>query len=37
GVGVAMENARDEIKKIADFVTADNDHDGVLKAIEKFF
>lgn len=37
GVGVAMGNAIDEIKKIADFVTDDNDHDGVLKAIEKFF
>ena len=37
GVGVAMGNARDEIKKIADFVTDDNDNEGVLKAIEKFF
>lgn len=37
GVGVAMGNANDEIKKIADFVTDDNDHDGVVKAIEKFF
>ena len=37
GVGVAMGNARDEVKKIADFVTDDNDHDGVAKAIEKFF
>lgn len=37
GVGVAMGNAREEIKKIADFVTDDNDHEGVLKAIEKFF
>lgn len=37
GVGVAMGNAIDEVKEIADYVTADNDHDGVLKAIEKFF
>lgn len=37
GLSVAMGNARDEIKKIADFVTDDNDHDGVLKAIERFF
>ncbi|MBQ7476749.1 MAG: HAD family phosphatase [Selenomonadaceae bacterium] len=37
GVGVAMGNASEEIKKIADFVTDDNDHEGVLKAIEKFF
>ena len=37
GVGVAMGNARDEIKKIANYVTDDNNHDGVVKAIEKFF
>lgn len=37
GVGVAMGNARDDIKQLADFVTADNDHDGVAVAIEKFF
>ena len=37
GVAVAMGNATDEIKKIADLVTADNDHDGVVKVIEKFF
>lgn len=37
GVAVAMGNARDEIKKIADFVTLDNDNDGVAVAIEKYF
>lgn len=37
GVGVAMGNAKDEIKKLADFVTLDNDNDGVAAAIEKFF
>ncbi len=37
GVGVAMGNAIDEIKKLADFVTLDNDNDGVAAAIEKFF
>ena len=37
GVGVAMGNANDEIKKIADFVTLDNDNDGVAAAIEKIF
>lgn len=37
GVGVAMGNARDEIKKIADFITLDNDNDGVAVAIDKFF
>ena len=37
GLSVAMGNAKEEIKKIADFVTDDNDHDGVAKVIEKFF
>ena len=37
GLAVAMGNATAEIKKIADFVTADNDNDGVAVAIEKFF
>ena len=37
GLAVAMGNARDEIKKFVDFVTADNDHDGVAAAIEKIF
>ncbi len=37
GLGIAMGNADDDIKKIAGFVTLDNDHDGVAHAIEKFF
>ena len=37
GVGVAMGNAADEIKKLADFVTLDNDNDGVAAAIDKIF
>ena len=37
GLSIAMGNASDEIKKIADFVTLDNDSDGVAAAIEKFF
>ena len=37
GCAVVMGNASDEIKQIADFVTADNDHDGVLAAINKIF
>ena len=37
GVGVAMGNATDEIKKIAAFITLDNDNDGVAVAIDKFF
>ena len=37
GLAVAMGNASDEIKKLADFVTLDNDSDGVATAIDKFF
>ena len=37
GLSVAMSNASDEIKRLADFVTLDNDNDGVAFAIEKFF
>ncbi len=37
GVGVAMQNAEDAVKAVADYVTVcDNDHDGVAEAIEKF-
>ena len=37
GLAVAMDNASDEIKKLADFITRDNDNDGVAFAIEKIF
>ena len=37
GVAAVMGNASDDIKKLADFVTADNDHDGIVKVIEKYF
>ncbi len=37
GVGIAMGNAPDPIKAIADYITDTNNHDGVRKAIEKFF
>ena len=37
GFAVAMGNARDKIKQLADFVTFDNDNDGVAAVIEKFF
>lgn len=33
GIGVAMGNADQQLKDIADFVTDTNDHDGVAKAI----
>ncbi len=36
GLGVAMGNASEAIKKAADRVTASNDEDGVAKAIEKY-
>lgn len=36
GMGVAMGNAHDEVKKHADYVTLTNDEDGVAYAIEKF-
>jgi Cof subfamily protein (haloacid dehalogenase superfamily) len=36
GLGVAMGNAPDDIKKIADFVTDTNMNDGVAKVVEEF-
>ncbi|WP_228275745.1 Cof-type HAD-IIB family hydrolase [Gracilibacillus oryzae] len=36
GVGVAMGNAQEAVKKAADWSTATNNDDGVAKAIEKF-
>lgn len=36
GLGVAMENAKDEVKDAADYITASNDNDGILKVIQKF-
>ena len=35
-LGVAMANARDEVKESADYVTCSNDEDGVAAAIERF-
>jgi Cof subfamily protein (haloacid dehalogenase superfamily) len=37
GMGVAMGNAPDDIKELADYVTDTNNDDGVRKALEKFF
>jgi len=37
GVGVAMGNAPEEIKRVADFVTDTNNDDGVAKALAHFF
>lgn len=36
GLGVAMGNAQEEVKKIADIVTATNDEDGVARVIQNF-
>lgn len=36
GVGVAMANARDEVKAVADYVTKSNDEDGLVDVINKF-
>lgn len=36
GVGVAMANASDQIKAVADFITLSNEADGVAHAVEKF-
>lgn len=36
GMGVAMANARDIVKKHADYITLSNDEDGVAHVIDKF-
>lgn len=35
GTGVAMENATEGVKAVCDYITTDNNHDGVGNAIEK--
>ena len=35
GVGVAVDNATDEVKKVADYITDSCDNDGVKKVIDK--
>ncbi|AXY25434.1 HAD family hydrolase [Suicoccus acidiformans] len=37
GIGVAMGNANESLKAIADEVTASNDEDGIVPIIEKYF
>ena len=34
GIGVAMGNAVDEVKRMADEITATNDEDGVAAVVE---
>lgn len=36
GIGVAMGNATEELKELADYITDTNDNNGVAKAIQKF-
>ena len=36
GFSVAMGNADDETKRLADFVTKTNEEDGIAYAVEKF-
>ena len=35
GVGVVMANGSDKTKSVADYITDDNDHDGIGKFIKK--
>lgn len=37
GWGVAMENGQENVKRIADDVTSDNDHDGIGTYLRRFF
>lgn len=36
GLGVAMGNAHDSVKEVADFITLTNDEDGVAHVVERF-
>ena len=36
GVGIAMANSPDDVKAKADWVTGDNDSDGVARALRRF-
>ncbi|MFT6925269.1 MAG: Cof subfamily protein (haloacid dehalogenase superfamily) [Psychromonas sp.] len=36
GLGVAMENATEDVKAVADYITLSNDQDGVAHVFEKF-
>ena len=36
GLGVAMGNATEEIKELADYITLSNNEDGVAHVINKF-
>lgn len=36
GLGIAMENASEKLKKVSDYITLGNDKDGLSLALEKF-
>ncbi len=36
GIGVAMDNARTEVKAVADYITASNEDEGVAEALHEF-
>ena len=36
GIAVVMGHGEEEVKAVADYITSDNDHDGVGEAVEKF-
>ena len=36
GIGVAMGNANDNVKAVADYVTTSVDEDGIAHALEQF-
>ena len=37
GVGVAMGNAKPEVKEVADVITGTNDEDGLVDIVNKYF
>lgn len=37
GLGVAMANAKPEVRAVADYITLSNEEDGVAAVVEKFF
>lgn len=36
GLGVAMENAMEEVKEVADYITCNNNEDGIAKVVNRF-
>lgn len=37
GLGIAMANAQEPVKRVADYVTLSNEEDGVAAAVDRFF